>query len=102
MAELNDPDFEKVWQDLAEDLNHLPIVTRQRYRQDLGQFMHDMKHTLGLVINANEIILRDMGDDPENERSKEMLDIVRSASKQLNVYFDVIVNGCLNRLDVGE
>ena len=102
MTQQNDPEFEKVWQDLAGDINQLPDEARQRYRQELGQFMHDMKHTLGLVMNANDIVLRDVGDDPDNDRVLEMLDIIRSASGQLNAQLDMIVKGCLNRIDVEE
>ena len=102
MAQRNDSEFEKVWQDLAEEINNLPRESRERYRQELGQFMHDMKHTLGLVINANEIAIRDVADDPDNDRSMEMLDIIRTAASQLNQHLDVIVGGCLNRIEIEE
>jgi hypothetical protein len=63
-------------------------------------FMHDMKHTLGLINNANELIRRDIQNCPEKHKSDEMVSIVQTGTQQLDAYFDTIVDACCNKINI--
>ena len=90
------------WQAVADSINHLSNHERKKIRHVLSMFMHDMKHTLGLIANANELIRRDIQSCPEKHKSDEMISIIHNGAQQLDEYFDTIVESCSNRIDVGE
>ncbi len=92
----------QVWQDLAGLVNQLPLEMRERYRQALGKFMHDMKHTLGLTITAQALARRTTGDIPDLEKTLEMLDIIRTSSTQMDEYLNTIVDDLCNRIEVED
>ena len=95
-------EFTQTWQGVAYSINLLPEDQREQYRKILGVFMHDMKHTLGLITNANELIRRDIQQCPEKHKSGEMISIVHTAARQLDAYFNTIVEACCNQIDIGE
>lgn len=96
-TERND-DHVQTWRDLAELVNALPVEERERYRAVVGNFMHDMKHTLGLITNANEILRRDVENDPGKSRSLEMLNIIRTGALQMDGYLNTMVNEFANHI----
>jgi len=93
---------EQVWQDLVGLVNQLPLEMRERYRQALGKFMHDMKHTLGLTITAQALARRTTGDTPDLEKTLEMLEIIRTSSIQMDEYLNTIVDDLCNQIEVGD
>lgn len=95
-------DFSIAWQGVADAINHLPTGEREKYRKSLGIFMHDMKHTLGLINNANEIIRRDIHACKEKHRSEDMITIVYNSTQALDAYFDTMVDQCFNNIESGE
>jgi hypothetical protein len=95
-------DSSQVWQGVAGFINQLPADQREQYRKSLGFFMHDMKHTLGLINNANEIIRRDVQACPEDHRAAEMIDIIKTGSKQLDAYLNTMVEECCHRIETEE
>jgi hypothetical protein len=95
-------EFGKVWQGMAGFINQLPNDQREQIRMSLGNFLHDMKHSLGLINNANELIRRDIQGCPEEHRSAEMIDIIRTGSKQIDEYLNIMVEDCCNIIEVDE
>ena len=93
---------EQVWQDLAGLVNQLTLEMRERYRQALGKFMHDMKHTLGLTTTAQALGRRTTGDTPDLEKTLEMLEIIRTSSMQMDEYLNTIVDDLCNRIEVED
>jgi flagellar motor switch protein FliG len=94
--------FTQAWHDLAESINHMSEDKRKQIQKVLSVFMHDMKHTLGLISNANELIRRDIQKCPQEHKSEDMISIVHTAAQQLDEYFDTIVEACCNKIDIGE
>lgn len=94
--------YTQMWQDLAEVLNRLPIEDQEAYRKVLGEYLHDMKHTLGLITNANEILRRDVGERPERSRSLEMINIIHTGALQLDGYLTTMVEEFANRIEASE
>jgi hypothetical protein len=92
--------FNQAWQDVADSINNLPDGKRKQIHQAMSVFMHDMKHTLGLINNANELIRRDIQNCPEKLKSDEMVSIVHTGTQQLDAYFDTIVDACCNKIDI--
>lgn len=96
----NNKKFEALWQELAGLINELPIERREGYREVLGEFLHDMKHTLGLITNANAILRRDVEGAPEKTRGLEMIKIVQTGATQLNEYLNILVEEFGNAIEV--
>jgi hypothetical protein len=92
--------FSQVWQGVADSINLLPKGKRELYRKILGIFMHDMKHALGLINNANELIRRDIQGCPEKHKSEDMVAIIHKGTQQLDEYIDTIVEACCNKIDI--
>lgn len=94
--------FTQAWQGVADSINQLSNDQRKQIQQAMGVFMHDMKHTLGLINNANELIRRDIQNCPNNHKSEEMVSIIHTGTQQLDAYFDTIVEACCNIIDISE
>jgi light-regulated signal transduction histidine kinase (bacteriophytochrome) len=92
-------EFSEVWRGVADSINLLPEDEKIQYRRVLGVFMHDMKHTLGLINNANELIRRDIQKCSENHESEDMIAIIHKGTQQLDEYIDTIVEACCNKID---
>ncbi|MGD8457804.1 MAG: hypothetical protein PVF83_15585 [Anaerolineales bacterium] len=97
-----DRNFTQVWRDVADSINCVPEDKRKKILRNLSVFMHDMKHTLGLINNANELIRRDIHSCPEKHKSEDMISIVRTSTQQLNTYFDTMIDACCNQIDVDD
>lgn len=94
-------EFSQIWEGIAGFVNQLPDDQREQYRKILGHFMHDMKHSLGLINNANEIIRRDVQACPEKHQAAEMIEIIKTGSKQLDSYLDTMVVNCCHKIEEG-
>ena len=101
-----DPQAEKgffqSWHAVANSINHVPEDKRKQIQQSLSVFMHDMKHTLGLINNANELLRRDIQNCPDKQKSEEMISIVHTGTQHLNAYFDIIIEACCNKININE
>ena len=93
-------DHNQFWQGIAALINDLPPEQREQYRQSLGVFMHDMKHTLGLIINANELVRRDVEGCQGEHKAVEMIDIIKTGSQQLDDHLNIVVDDCCNLIEV--
>jgi hypothetical protein len=88
------------WREFAEMLNQLPVEEKKRYHALLGQFLHDVKHSLGLISNANELLRRDANAFPDKHRAKEMIGVTRTGFEQLNGYVNVMLRNFYEHIDV--
>ena len=95
-------DHNQYWKGMAALINNLPPEQREQYRQSLGSFMHDMKHTLGLIINANELVRRDIEDCQGDHKAVELIDIIKTGSQQLDDLLNILLNDCCNLIEVQE
>ena len=95
-------EFSQVWLGVADSINQLPKEEREKFRQVLGVFMHDMKHNLGLIANANELIRRHFQKGQEDRRAKEMIAIIHEGTQRLDAYIDVMVKDCVNKIEPNE
>ena len=95
-------DHNQFWQGIAALINGLPPEQREQYRQSLGAFMHDMKHTLGLIMNANELVRRGIKGCQGEHKAVEMIEIIKTGSQQLDDHLNIIVDDCCNLIEVEE
>ena len=58
----NEDNYARLFQELALLINQQPPETRLQIRQVLGEYLHDMEDTLGLITGASAIITRDIQD----------------------------------------
>ncbi|MDH5506423.1 MAG: hypothetical protein OEZ02_04315 [Anaerolineae bacterium] len=93
---------EDIWIRLAEMVNELPVEARLDYRLKLGEYLHDFRHILGLIVNSEDLIRRDLSTRPELASSMELLDIVRTATLRAVNHLDMLTEGFGNQIDVGE
>ena len=92
--------FEGTWQELSILINQLSQDDKQRLRDSLGEFTHDMKHALGLISSGSELIRRDFASCGHEHKSQEMIDVIHTGFEQANAYLDVIVSNLSNKIDV--
>ena len=95
-------DFSQAWQGMAGFINQLPNDEREKYRKAIGDFMHDMKHALGLINNANEIVRRDVNGCSEEHKAGEMIDIIKTGSQQLDGYLNTMLENFCDKIDLDE
>lgn len=88
------------WNELAEMINALPPEDRQRFRQTIGKFMHDMRHTLGLIINSQDLLRRDMMEKAMITDPVSLLNIIKMAGMRGNALLNDLVEEFANRIDV--
>ena len=78
--------------DIAQAASQLPEDKRVEVSNQLGTYTHDLKHLLGLVTGANEIILRHASSDEPGGKIVEMVEIIQDATIQMDAYFDLLVD----------
>ncbi|TAK14288.1 MAG: hypothetical protein EPO32_02310 [Anaerolineae bacterium] len=54
-----------LWDDLALLVNALPEAERARYHQNAMQYTHDLNSTLSLIVNAQDLLRRDLEAHPD-------------------------------------
>jgi nitrogen-specific signal transduction histidine kinase len=84
---------------LAELINQQPPDTRADTRRLIGDYLHDIKHTLGLITGANTLIERDLKDESEPFDSFEMLEIANQASMTINQYLNLVNENFASKID---
>lgn len=92
-------EFAQAFGQIAEHLNELPPEQRAAFRAQLGEYAHDFKHVLGLVLGANAVLQR----DEEVVRTQgDMLEVIEDAAKQLDALFELFVHNLPNQIDLDE
>lgn len=79
--------YASVFKELAELVNQQSVEDRQRIRKGIGAFLHDLKHTLGLITGSNSVLARELADEGEGI---EMLTIAENASMEIDAYLDLL------------
>jgi hypothetical protein len=80
---------------LAELVNQLPEEERAIIRAALGEYTHDLKHTIGLVTGANVLVSRTITDD---SHVAEMVEIIQNASIQIDDLVTLMVDQLNNQI----
>ena len=88
------------WNELAEMINALPVEDRRRFRKTIGKFMHDMRHTLGLIINSQDLLRRDIKDRAMITDPISLLNIIKMAGMRGNALLAELVEEFANQIDV--
>jgi hypothetical protein len=91
--------FAPLFQELAEMINQQPVETRERTRLLIGEYFHDIKHTLGLITGANTVLQRDLQDGCENFDGTEMIQIANDAAMKINQYIDLLTKNLTTLID---
>ena len=101
---MNDDEASKAylesWNELAEMINALPVEDRRRFRKTIGKFMHDMRHTLGLIINSQDLLRRDIKDRAMITDPISLLNIIKMAGMRGNALLGELVEEFANQIDV--
>ena len=89
-----------VWlNELAALINQQPQGERQRSRELIGDLLHDIKDTLGLITGANSILERELQITSDPAENSEMLKISNNAAMLLNKYAELIGENFANQID---
>jgi K+-sensing histidine kinase KdpD len=100
--EYSTEDFRQAFSTLAGLVNQLPSAQRAELRSQLGAYSHDFKHTLGVVVGANGILLRlNMNGGEETEDVEEMTDMITRATSQLDGLIMLLVESLNNQIETG-
>lgn len=87
------------FQRLAELVNQLPEEERADLRFALGNYTHDLKHTIGLVNGANVLVSRTVADQPQ---VVEMVEIIQKASSQIDDLITLLVDQLNNQIKTND
>ncbi len=68
------------WNELAEMVNELPLEERVRIREYVGLLVHDLRHSLGLISNAQALLRRELSKKEDMDDALSFLDIINIAS----------------------
>jgi hypothetical protein len=91
--------YAPLFQEMAELVNQQPKEKREHTRRLIGEFLHDIKHQLGLVTGANAVILRELNSDREPKQSFEMIEISGNACLTINGYTDLVGENLTARIN---
>ena len=92
----------EIWELLAQLINQMPSEERQKYRQSMGEFMHDMHHTLGLISNAQDLLRRDLMENARLSDPLRMLDIIKTASERGCVLLNEVIDSFGNQIELSD
>ena len=90
-------EFSEIFRQIAEYLNRLTPEKRAELRKGLGEYSHDLKHILGVVMGAQSLIQL---DDDSAVKHVEELDISIQSLKDLNAMFDIMVHNLSNQIEL--
>ena len=92
----------EIWDDLAELVNQLPLDERKRYRKNLGKFMHDLRNTLALITNSEDLIRRDFRDREDVDSVMELMNIVKTATHRASGHLTDIIESFGDQIDLSD
>jgi hypothetical protein len=101
-AEDNKIVYIRFWRDMAELINKLPIEERRKYYENLGKFVHDMRHTLGLITNAQDLLRRDIVERARISDPLSLLNIIKMASMRGSTLVNDVAEAFGTHIDLGE
>ena len=81
--------FREIFQQIAGNLNQCTPEERAAIRTGLGDYTHDLKHILGVVLGAQTLMAFD-GDTLEKHGDE--LDILVQSVKDLDGMFDIFIH----------
>lgn len=81
----------EIWDDLADLVNQLPLEERKRHRKNLGKFMHDLRNTLGLITNSQDLIRRDFRERDDVDSVMDLINIIKTATQRASVHLTDII-----------
>ncbi|MBN2045212.1 MAG: hypothetical protein JW757_09350 [Anaerolineales bacterium] len=84
---------------LAALVNGLTAEEQSELKFALGEYTHDLKHTLGLVTGANALISRTAAGQAKID---EMTRMIEGAARQLDQLTDLMVEELNNRIGVDD
>ncbi|MBW8012437.1 MAG: hypothetical protein FVQ83_14575 [Chloroflexi bacterium] len=92
----------EIWDDLAELVNQLPQDERKRYRKNLGKFMHDLRNTLALITNSEDLIRRDFRERDDVDSVMELMNIVKTATHRASGHLTDIIESFGDQINLSE
>jgi hypothetical protein len=100
----NGETYVQTFWELAEIVNQQPEQTREQVRVLFGDYLHDIKHTLGLVTGANTVLRRNLSSQNKDQENLETLQIADQAAQKISLYLDLLAENFAGRInaDVGE
>jgi hypothetical protein len=101
MNEIDDigGNYRQAFKELADLINRQSPDIREETRRVFGEYLHDIKHTIGLITGATTIILRDLEDGCEDFDSAEMLPIINDAAMRINHYVNLLNETLVTQID---
>lgn len=91
--------FSQVFRQVAEILNQCAPEERAAVRADLGDYTHDLKHILGVVLGAQTLMAYDK-DLLANHGDE--LEIIARSAKDLNSMFELLIQNLSNEIMIEE
>ena len=68
------------------------MTRREHTRRLIGEFLHDIKHQLGLITGANAVIKRDLEMGKQPKQCMEMTQITDEASKKIDQHLNLVTD----------
>lgn len=87
--------FREVFQQIADILNQCSPEERAAIRTGLGEYTHDLKHFLGVVLGAQTLMAFD-GDTLD--KHGDMLEIIVQSVKDLDGLFEILIHNLPNEI----
>lgn len=88
-----------LWDDLSRLINTLPEAERARYHQNVMTFTHDLNSTLALIMNAQDLLRRDLEANPDLLPMLGLVEIIATGSRRarrhvtdMAVHFGDVIN----------
>jgi len=87
--------YQQAFRQIAEALKQLPPDQQKDLREMLGNYTHDLKHTLGLVTGAHSLLVRDANTAGVHA---DILEIIQQAAKELDDHFEILIHNLSNQI----
>ena len=91
--------YEQAFQQISDALKQLPSDQQKALREQLGNYTHDLKHTLGVVTGANALLQRDAHTASSHG---EVLEIIQRAARELDAHFEILIQNLSNQIGLEE
>jgi hypothetical protein len=76
-------DFIRLWDALVALVNYLPEDERQEMQTNLKEYIHELRHTIGLITSAQALLQRDLSTREDRADILMLLDIISIAANRL-------------------
>lgn len=92
-------DFRALFLELSALVNTLPSDQRASIRTKLGDYAHDLKHQLGLVMGANALLERNDFSEDIRLEIRELAAVIREAAAQIDGHIDMLTEYLNHQID---